>query len=79
MQKTAHPDDQLIFSVVGWHALTLPQDPLKLVEARNDMFATLLAIGLDPKRSIIFHQDHVCSVRKAHMKLPDASPEPGSR
>ena len=59
MQKNASPDDQLIFSVVGWHALTLPQDPKKLVEARNEMFATLLAIGLDPEKSIIFHQDHV--------------------
>ncbi|EJD06228.1 tryptophanyl-tRNA synthetase [Fomitiporia mediterranea MF3/22] len=57
MQQEARPEDQLIFSVVGWHALTLPQDPKKLLEAKNDIFATLIAIGLDPQRSIIFHQD----------------------
>lgn len=60
MQRDAHPEDRLIFSVVGWHALTLPQEPRKLAEARNEMLATLLAIGLDHKRSIIFHQDEVC-------------------
>ena len=27
MQRTAVTGDELIFSVVGWHALTLPQDP----------------------------------------------------
>ncbi|KLO19639.1 tryptophanyl-tRNA synthetase [Schizopora paradoxa] len=57
LQRDSHPDDQLIFSIVGWHALTLPQDPKALLQSRNDMLAVLLAIGLDPKRCIIFHQD----------------------
>ncbi|KAF7314976.1 hypothetical protein MIND_00011700 [Mycena indigotica] len=57
LQKNANPQDQLLFSVVGWHALTLPQDPKELATSRRDMLAVLLAIGLDPKRSIIFHQD----------------------
>ena len=48
-----------MYSIVGWHALTLPQDPKALRTARWEMLASLLAIGLDPKRSIIFHQDHV--------------------
>jgi tryptophanyl-tRNA synthetase len=46
---------------VGWHALTLPQDPKILSDSRMDMLATLLAIGIDPKRSIVFHQDQVSS------------------
>ncbi|EIW85642.1 tryptophanyl-tRNA synthetase [Coniophora puteana RWD-64-598 SS2] len=58
LQKDASPDDELFFSIVGWHALTLPQNPAALREARSDMLAILLAIGLDPERSIIFHQDH---------------------
>ncbi|KAF5387014.1 hypothetical protein D9615_002043 [Tricholomella constricta] len=58
LQKTAAPEDQLYFSIVGWHALTLPQDPDTLATSRRDLLATLLAIGLDPKRSILFHQDH---------------------
>ncbi len=45
--------------IVGWHALTLPQDPKALSASRWDMLATLLAVGLDPKRSVIFHQDQV--------------------
>ncbi|KIM87337.1 hypothetical protein PILCRDRAFT_3829 [Piloderma croceum F 1598] len=57
LQKTAAPEDELLFSIVGWHALTLPQDPKTLSDSRMDMLATLLAIGIDPKRSILFHQD----------------------
>ncbi|KAI0792656.1 tryptophanyl-tRNA synthetase [Abortiporus biennis] len=57
LQKTAHPEDELLFSIVGWHALTLPQDPAALRVSRQDMLAVLLAIGLDPERCTIFHQD----------------------
>ncbi|KAI0713690.1 tryptophanyl-tRNA synthetase [Earliella scabrosa] len=57
LQRDAAPEDQLIYSIVGWHALTLPQDPKALSASRRDMLAVLLAVGLDPKRSVIFHQD----------------------
>ncbi|EGN96406.1 hypothetical protein SERLA73DRAFT_186141 [Serpula lacrymans var. lacrymans S7.3] len=57
LQKNAGPEDELIFSIVGWHALTLPQDPVALRAARSDMLSVLLAIGIDPNRSIVFHQD----------------------
>ncbi|KZT18830.1 tryptophanyl-tRNA synthetase [Neolentinus lepideus HHB14362 ss-1] len=56
LQREAAPHDTLYFSIVGWHALTLPQDRKVLLGAQTDMMALLLAIGLDPKRSIIFHQ-----------------------
>lgn len=59
LQKSAQRDDVLLFSIVGWHALTLPQDPTLLRSARDDMLAVLLAVGIDPTRSILFHQDHV--------------------
>ena len=59
LQRDAAPDDKLIYSIVGWHALTLPQDPKALSAARRDMLAVLLAVGLDPNRSVIFHQDEV--------------------
>ncbi|KAF8191646.1 hypothetical protein K438DRAFT_1675749 [Mycena galopus ATCC 62051] len=55
--QNENPQDKLIFSIVGWHALTLPQNPKELAASRRDMLAVLLAIGLDPKRAIIFHQD----------------------
>jgi tryptophanyl-tRNA synthetase len=44
---------------VGWHALTLPQNPTMLRQSKMDMLATLLAVGIDPKRAVIFHQDDV--------------------
>ncbi|KAF8909181.1 hypothetical protein CPB85DRAFT_1222197 [Mucidula mucida] len=58
LQNNAEPDDVLLYMVVGWHALTLPQVPAELAASRSDMLAVLLAIGLDPKRSIMFHQDN---------------------
>ncbi|EKM74910.1 hypothetical protein AGABI1DRAFT_80535 [Agaricus bisporus var. burnettii JB137-S8] len=57
LQQNAHSDDTLLYMVVGWHGMTLPQNPKLLASARWDMLATLLAVGLDPKRSIIFHQE----------------------
>lgn len=58
LQNDAAQKDELFFSIVGWHALTLPQNPTVLSASRNSMLATLLAIGIDPKRSVLFHQDH---------------------
>ncbi|KAJ7184550.1 hypothetical protein C8R46DRAFT_1064398 [Mycena filopes] len=55
--QNENPRDTLIFSIVGWHALTLPQNPKELAASRRDMLAVLLAIGIDPKRSTVFHQD----------------------
>ena len=70
LQRDAAPEDQLIYSIVGWHALTLPQDPKALSASRRDMLAVLLAVGLDPKRSIIFHQDEV------RVAVREVSPDP---
>ncbi|TKY84834.1 hypothetical protein EX895_005914 [Sporisorium graminicola] len=51
--------DELYFSIVGYHAITMPQQPARLRSERSEMMATLLAIGLDPQRCTIFHQDQV--------------------
>jgi len=48
-----------IYCVVDMHALTLPQDPKALRENVRQLAATLLACGLDPKRSALFVQSHV--------------------
>ncbi|GAA5916779.1 hypothetical protein JCM8208_004041 [Rhodotorula glutinis] len=57
----ANSRDSLFFSVVGLHALTVPQDPARLAIERRDMFAVLLALGLtDPAGgAVVFHQDQV--------------------
>lgn len=59
LQHTSSPDDVLIYSIVGWHALTLPQNPAELRNAKLETAASLLALGINPKRSILFHQDDV--------------------
>lgn len=59
LQSTAAKNDTLIFSVVGLHAITLPQDPAQLRRDRLDAMASLLAIGIDPSRCILFQQEDV--------------------
>ena len=59
LQNEARSNDDIIFSIVGWHAITLPQDPKELSAARKDMLATLLAFGIDPKKAVVFFQEDV--------------------
>ncbi|KAF8319437.1 Nucleotidylyl transferase [Clavulina sp. PMI_390] len=59
LQSSAADGDTLIYSVVGLHAITVPQDPSQLRTDRLNAVASLLAIGLDPARSIIFCQEDV--------------------
>ncbi|KAI8075894.1 tryptophanyl-tRNA synthetase [Gilbertella persicaria] len=53
------------YSIVDLHAITMPQDPATLRQAKFDMAATLLACGVDPKRSVLFEQSRV----RAHAEL----------
>jgi tryptophanyl-tRNA synthetase len=48
-----------IYCVVDLHAITVPQDPAKLRESTRQLYATLIACGLDPERSAIFVQSHI--------------------
>ena len=61
LQNNAAPGTKLLFSIVDLHALTVPQDASQLRKWRKEAFATLLAVGLDPKQSTIFYQSDVCS------------------
>ncbi|KAL6703135.1 Tryptophan--tRNA ligase, mitochondrial [Coniothyrium glycines] len=65
LQDDAAPDTTLLFSIVDLHAITIKQDPEQLKIWRNEMLASLLAIGLDPKRCILFAQSNV----KQHAEL----------
>lgn len=53
------------FAVADLHAITVRQDPAKLRKQIMEVFALLLAIGLDPEKNIIFIQSHV----PAHSQL----------
>jgi len=65
LQNEASPKTTLLFSIVDLHAITVNQNPGQLRSACHQMLAALLAVGLDPKRSIIFFQSDV----DAHEKL----------
>lgn len=52
-------DNKCIYCIVDEHAITVPQDPKELKKHILDVAALYLAVGLDPKKSIIFVQSQV--------------------
>ena len=69
LQDTADSATTLIYSLVDLHAITIGQDPARLRRWRSESLAILLAIGLDPSRSIIFHQSSVPAHAQLHWIL----------
>ena len=53
------------YAVADLHAITVRQEPARLRAQTYEMFALLLAIGLDPQKSLIFVQSQV----PAHTEL----------
>ena len=60
LQNDAPEDTKFIFSIVDLHAITVPQNSEQLRKWKRQTLAALLAIGLNPNRSIIFYQSAVC-------------------
>lgn len=58
-------DFECIYCIVDLHAITMPHDPKALAAATRDMAAGILAAGVDPARTILFHQSAVA----AHTEL----------
>lgn len=54
-----------VYCVVDEHAITVRQDPATLRRQTIELFAQLLACGIDPEKSILFIQSHV----PAHAEL----------
>ena len=52
-------DHECIYCIVDEHAITVPQDPKELRKHILDVAALYMAIGIDPKKSIIFVQSQV--------------------
>ena len=52
-------ENECIYCIVDLHSITLPQDPKVLRENILDVAALYMAVGLDPKKSIIFVQSMV--------------------
>ncbi len=57
--------DECLFCVVDLHAITVWQDPAQLAAQTREMAASLIACGISPARSILFHQSAVA----AHARL----------
>ena len=52
-------DHECLYCIVDLHAITVPQDPKALREHILDVAALYLAVGIDPKKSIVFVQSDV--------------------
>ena len=52
-------DNECIYCIVDLHSITVPQDPKELRKNILDVAALYLAIGIDPKKSIIFVKSDV--------------------
>lgn len=50
---------QCYFFVADLHSLTVPRDPKQLRQDTLEVVAEYIAAGLDPKKSVIFIQNHV--------------------
>lgn len=48
-----------IYGVADLHSITVRQDPKMLKQQTIQMYAQLMAVGLDPDKSILFIQSHV--------------------
>lgn len=59
LQRSAPPEASIYLSIVGLHAITMPQDRKQLVQDRRNMLASLLACGVDPERTCLYLQEQV--------------------
>ncbi len=50
---------ECLYCIVDLHAITVPQDPVKLRENTRMAAAVYMAAGIDPDKSVIFHQSAV--------------------
>lgn len=56
--KNMSNDYDCIYGVADLHALTIHPDPASLRRQSMEMFAIMLAVGLDPEKNIVFFQSH---------------------
>jgi tryptophanyl-tRNA synthetase len=57
------------FCIVDLHSITVDYDPQDLHDRTLDLFAMLVATGLDPDRSVVFAQSHVTAHAEASWLL----------
>ena len=52
-------DYETIYCVVDLHAMSAPFEPKEMTESRHRLAKMIIAAGVDPKRSLIYHQSDV--------------------
>lgn len=52
-------DFDTVFGIADLHSITVRQEPAKLRQLTTQMYAMLMAVGLDPEKGILFIQSHV--------------------
>ena len=57
--KDFQDDFDTVFGIADLHSITVRQDPQKLRTQTTQLYALLIATGLDPDKSILFIQSHV--------------------
>ena len=68
---------ECVFSIVNYHAITLPKKPEELKKQTYKIAAILLAAGINPKKSILFVQSEVkehtelCWILNTITKIPE--------
>jgi tryptophanyl-tRNA synthetase len=60
---------EAFFCIVDLHSISVEHDPEELRTRTLDLFAMLIATGLDPERSTIFAQSHVTAHSEANWLL----------
>jgi tryptophanyl-tRNA synthetase len=65
IQRSSPESAALTFCIVDLHAITQTQRVSELRQRKRELLATLLAVGLDPRRCTIFEQSKV----PAHSEL----------
>ena len=60
---------EAFFCIVDLHSVTVEHDPRDLHDRTLDLFAMLIATGLDPERSTVFAQSHVTAHAEASWLL----------
>ncbi len=60
---------EAFFCIVDLHSITTDYDPVDLHDRTLDLYAMLLATGLDPERSTVFAQSHVAAHAEASWLL----------
>ena len=58
-------ENESIFCIVDWHAITVPYNPEELKQKIKDTVIAFIAAGINPEKNIIFVQSRV----KEHAEL----------